>query len=100
MQNRPTEAIAAVIVNATHHQRGEGCSTTPAIRSVIQLKFRRFNTSGTRASGRSGEEDASPRMMSGTVDPASICLGVDELHKTKDAHAPGFHCTHLSPLAS
>src|SRR5512146_2840703 len=60
------------MVNITHHQRGAGCSTTPAIRSVIQLKFRLFRTSGTRASGRSGEVEASPSMMSGTVDALSM----------------------------
>jgi hypothetical protein len=64
--------MAAVMVNMTHHQRGAGCSTTPEILSVIQLKFRRFSTSGTRASGRSGETDASPPIISGTVDASSM----------------------------
>ena len=43
------------MVNMTHHQRGARSSTTPEIRSVSQLKLRRFKTSGTRASGRSSE---------------------------------------------
>src|SRR5205823_15073524 len=48
MQKSPNVAALAVMVNATHHQRGAGCSTTPEMRSVSQLKLRRFNTSGTR----------------------------------------------------
>src|SRR5438552_6678385 len=48
MQKSPNVAALAVMVNATHHQRGAGCSTTPEIRSVSQLKLRLFNTSGTR----------------------------------------------------
>src|SRR5437764_9083401 len=72
MQNKPIEAMTDVTANATHHHRGAACSTTPEILSVIQLKFRRFRTNGTRASGRSGETEASPSMMSGTVDALSI----------------------------
>src|SRR4029077_932881 len=41
------------MVNATHHQRGAGCSTTPEMRSVSQLKLRRFKTSGALAICRS-----------------------------------------------
>src|SRR5438477_12597903 len=73
MQNKPIEAMTEVTVNTTHHHRGAGCSTTPEILSVIQLKFRWFRSNGTRASGRSTEAEASPTMMSGTVDPLSIC---------------------------
>src|SRR5438067_13623226 len=72
MQNKPIEAITEVTANATHHHRDAACSTTPEILSVIQLKFRRFRTNGTRASGRSAETDASPSIMSGTVDALSI----------------------------
>ncbi len=64
--------MAAVIVNVTHHQRGADCSTTPEIRSVSQLKFRLFRTSGTRASGRSDEITAPPCNASGTVDALSM----------------------------
>ena len=49
MQKSPKVATLAVMVKATHHQRGAGCSTTPEIRSVSQLKLRRCRTSGTRA---------------------------------------------------
>src|SRR5205823_4031334 len=49
MQKSPNVAALAVMVNATHHQRGAGCSTTPEMRSVSQLKLRRFKTSGTCA---------------------------------------------------
>ena len=64
--------MLAVIVNVTHHQRGAGCSTTPEIRSVSQLKFRLFRTSGGRASGVSGKADASSRITPGAVDAPSI----------------------------
>src|SRR5207253_2061764 len=47
-QNRPNIAIEPVMLKQTHHQRGAGCSTTPEMRSVIQLKLRLFNTSGAR----------------------------------------------------
>ena len=63
--------MAAVMVKVTHHQRGAGCSTTPEIRSVNQLKLRRFKTSGTRASGRSTLVAASPLITSGTVGVSS-----------------------------
>src|SRR5215467_12218598 len=53
MQKSPNLAVLAVMVNATHHQRGAGCSTTPEMRSVSQLKLRRFNTSGMRLISRS-----------------------------------------------
>src|SRR6266487_3295873 len=68
-QNRPKVATLPVIVKATHHQRGAGCSTTPEIRSVSQLKLRLFKTSGTRASGRS-----SSLIISGAVGAASMIL--------------------------
>src|SRR5215213_10231957 len=60
-------ATIAEIANETHHQRGAGPSITPEIRSVIQLKFRLLRTSGTRASGRSTEAEASSRITSGAV---------------------------------
>src|SRR5262249_30475556 len=53
MQKSPNVAALEVMVNATHHHRGAGCSTTPEIRSVSQLKLRRFKTSGTCAIRRS-----------------------------------------------
>jgi hypothetical protein len=62
--------MAATIVltaNETHHHRGAGPSMTPVIRSVIQLKFRLFSTSGTRDNGFSTDDEASPRITSGTV---------------------------------
>src|SRR5581483_1850228 len=48
MQKSPKVATLEVMAKATHHQRGAGCSTTPEIRSVNQLKLRRCRTSGTR----------------------------------------------------
>src|SRR2546430_17408510 len=50
MQKSPKIAMLEVMAKATHHQRGAGCSTTPEIRSVNQLKLRRCSTSGTRVS--------------------------------------------------
>src|SRR5919106_4522299 len=55
------------MVKATHHQRGAGCSTTPEIRSVSQLKLRLFKTSGARAIERSASF-----IVSGAVGAASI----------------------------
>src|SRR6476646_10985555 len=49
MQKIPNVAMLAVIMKHTHHHRGAGCSTTPVMRCVSQLKLRRFNTSGTCA---------------------------------------------------
>src|SRR6476646_163106 len=60
-------ATIDVIANVTHHQRGAPPSTAPEMRSVIQEKFRRFKTSGTRASGFWTEADASPSITSGAV---------------------------------
>src|SRR4029077_12701105 len=54
------------MVNATHHQRGAGCSTTPEMRSVSQLKLRRFKTSGALAICRS------PSLISGAAGTASM----------------------------
>src|SRR6266699_3856864 len=48
IQKSPNVATLEVIVKATHHQRGARSSTTPEIRSVSQLKLRRFRTSGAR----------------------------------------------------
>src|SRR5205807_7897461 len=62
------------MANATHHQRGAFASITPEMRSVIQLKFRLFKTSGTRANGFSAEADASPSITSGAVIAESIYL--------------------------
>src|SRR2546421_11834748 len=55
------------MVKQTHHQRGAGPSTTPEIRSVIQLKLRLFNTNGVRSSGRSTPAEASLRITSDAV---------------------------------
>ena len=63
---------STVIANATHHQRGAGFSTAPEMRLVIQPKLRLFRTSGTRASGRSTEAEASPAITSGAVVAPSI----------------------------
>src|SRR5581483_566367 len=52
IQNSPKLAMLAVIAKQTHQQRGAGCSTTPEMRSVSQLKLRRFKTSGTRLTWR------------------------------------------------
>src|SRR6185437_8730568 len=49
MQKSPKVAMLEVVAKATHHQRGAGCSTTPEMRSVSQLKLRRLSTSGTCA---------------------------------------------------
>ena len=49
-----------------------GLRPRPQIRSVIQLKFRLFRTSGTRASGCSTEAEASPAITSGAVVAPSI----------------------------
>src|SRR6476660_4609323 len=53
MQKRPKVAALAVMAKHTHHHRGAGCSITPEMRSVSQLKLRRFRTSGTCAIIRS-----------------------------------------------
>src|SRR5947209_7405399 len=60
-------ATIADTANTTHHQRGVGSSITPEMRCVIQPKLRLLRTSGTRASGRSTEAEASPRITSGAV---------------------------------
>src|SRR3954469_24801184 len=60
------------MVNVTHHQRGARDSTTPVMRSVIQLKLRLFNTNGGRLINASGEEDASSSITSGNVDSLAI----------------------------
>src|SRR4030095_9575669 len=67
MQKSPNVAALAVTVKATHHQRGAGCSTTPEMRSVSQLKLRRFRTSGMRAISRSASF-----VISGAVGAASM----------------------------
>src|SRR5207248_7892575 len=59
MQNKPNIAIDPVMLKQTHHQRGAGCSTTPEMRSVIQLKLRLFNTSGARLIRDSAADAAS-----------------------------------------
>src|SRR5215216_3862665 len=65
IQKRPKVAILAVTAKHTHHQRGAGCSATPEMRCVSQLKLRRFKTSGTcvirrSASCTSGAVAAAP----------------------------------------
>src|SRR5437868_482145 len=60
------------MANVTHHQRGAAPSTAPEMRSVIQLKLRRFRTSGTRSNGFATEVDASPSITSGAVVAPSI----------------------------
>src|ERR1700686_5211144 len=60
------------MAKATHHQRGAFASITPAMRSVIQLKFRLFKTSGIRINGFSAEADVSPSITSGAVVAPSI----------------------------
>src|SRR5438552_10201484 len=67
MQKSPKVAMLEVIAKATHHQRGAGCSTTPEIRSVNQLKLRRCSTSGTRVNCCS-----TVRVISGAVGAPSI----------------------------
>src|SRR6266536_3244533 len=67
MQKSPNVAVLAVMVKTTHHQRGAGCSTTSEMRSVSQLKLRRFSTSGTRVISCSAS-----LMVSGTVGAASM----------------------------
>src|SRR5437667_10710655 len=84
-------AIVPVIVKVTHHQRGAGFSTTPEIRSVSQLKLRLFNTSGTRARGRSTVIAASPLILSGAVGAAAMFkLPIANcqlpIHKTNPRH--------------
>src|SRR4029453_2733207 len=70
MQKSPKVAMLEVMANATHHQRGAGCSTTPEIRSVNQLKLRRCSTSGTRVSCCSGS-----LIVSGAVGAPSMLYG-------------------------
>src|SRR5690349_10052543 len=72
MQSRPKSARADVVAKATHHHRGVGFSTAPEIRLVTQSKLRLFRTSGTRASGRSTDDEASPAITSGAVAVPSI----------------------------
>src|ERR1700750_1492995 len=67
MQMSPKAAIPKVIAKETHHQRGVGFSTAPAMRLVTQSKLRLFRTSGTRASGGVTEVEASPAITSGAV---------------------------------
>src|SRR5437660_5669823 len=69
MQKSPKVAMLEVMAKATHHQRGAGCSTTPEIRSVNQLKLRRCKTSGTRVISCSASS-----MVCGTVGAPSILL--------------------------
>src|SRR5437762_12636855 len=70
MQKSPKVAMLEVMAKATHHQRGAGCSTTPEIRSVNQLKLRRCSTSGTRVSSGSAS-----LIVSGAVGAPSIPYG-------------------------
>src|SRR5436190_24138369 len=84
MQKSPNVAALAVMVNATHHQRGAGCSTTPEMRSVSQLKLRRFKTSGALAICRSAS------LISGAAGAASMdqianseLIGARELSRSR-----------------
>src|SRR5436305_15009684 len=76
MQNRPMPASAAVQANAIHHHFGARSSTAAEMRSVTQAKLRRLSTSGTRASGRSTEVEASSAIISGAVVAPSILINV------------------------
>src|SRR4051794_12747391 len=72
MHSKPKSARPDVVANATHHQRGVGFSTAPEIRLVTQSKLRLLSTNGTRASGRSTDDEASPAITSGAVAAPSI----------------------------
>src|SRR5882757_3351047 len=81
--------MLAVIMKHTHHHRGAGCSTTPVIRCVSQLKLRRFNTSGTCAICRSAS------WTSGAVADAPSILNRTTLVMPR----PGLRCRRLSRQA-
>src|SRR5205814_9145151 len=68
-EKSPHDALRELMAKATHHQRGAGCSTTPEIRSVNQLKLRRCSTSGTRVSC------SASLIVSGAVGAPSIPYG-------------------------
>src|SRR5436305_10249697 len=76
MQKRPMPASVAVQANAAHHHFGARISTAAEMRSVTQAKLRRLSTSGTRASGRSTEVEASSAITSGAVVAPSILINV------------------------
>src|SRR4051794_8274524 len=72
MQKRPKVAALAVTAKQTHHHRGAGSSITPEMRSVSQLKLRRFKTSGTwtirrSASWTSGDVADTPSILNGAT---------------------------------
>src|SRR5438093_10398732 len=90
MQKSPKVAVLAVMVKATHHQRGAGCSTTAEMRSVSQLKLRRFRTSGTCAIRRS----ASWTSGAAAAGAPSILN-----RATPVTPRPGLRCRHLSRQA-
>src|SRR5206468_11706404 len=79
MQKSPKVAMLEVMAKATHHQRGAGCSTTPEIRSVNQLKLRRCSTSGTRVSS-----SAASLIVSGAVGTPSMLYGRSTCHRRAD----------------
>src|SRR3954468_20180602 len=89
MQKRPKVAALAVTAKHTHHQRGAGCSITPEMRSVSQLKLRRFNTSGTWTIRRSAS------WTSGAVADAPSILN----RATPVISRPDLRCRHLSRQA-
>src|SRR6476659_3006934 len=89
MPNRPNVAMLAVVMKHTHHHRGAGCSMTPEIRCVSQLKLRRFRTSGTCVIRRSAS------CTSGAVADAPSILN----RATPVMPRPGLQCRRLSRQA-
>src|SRR4051794_36629842 len=89
MQKRPKVAALAVIAKHTHHHRGAGCSITPEIRCVSQLKLRWFKTSGTCVIRRSAP------WTSGAVADAPSILN----RATPVMSRPGLRCRRLSRQA-
>src|SRR5882757_5812193 len=89
MQKRPNVAMLAVVMKQTHHHRGAGCSMTPEIRCVSQLKLRRFRTSGTCVIR------CSASWTSGAVADAPSILN----RATPVMSRPGLRCRHLSRQA-
>src|SRR5882757_1121464 len=89
MQKSPNVAMLAVIMKHTHHHRGAGCSMTPVMRCVSQLKLRRFRTSGTCVIRRSAS------WTSGTVSDAPSILN----RATPVMSRPDLRCRRLSRQA-
>src|SRR4249920_3162129 len=102
MQKSPNVAMLAVVMKHTHHHRGAGCSMTPEIRCVSQLKLRRFNTSGTRAICRSASWTSSavvdaPSILYGTQ-ACGLCAqrGYSPLPRHKTGNMPLRHTDKMS----